>query len=408
MEKAPTTTTSTTTPSTLEPEYAASYEGIVSTLKEKIPSSYSKTMLPLLSHFAKEYMHAHQDSYHAGNTKGTDPVTAATRFMTCVKFGLTYGMTQSPDVYTFDVSHNAIRSDAAGFGHVDFYRFGCDFFHSCMDLDYENYAQTNVLGMDNLHRAMQQIQNGENVVFLANHQSEADPQVTSSCLELAGYGSAAENMIYVAGHKVTTDPLAIPFSMGRNLICIHSKKHINSDPETKPKKQRQNLKAMNALLRNFKQGGALVWVAPSGGRDRRDLQTGTVPIAPFDSKTIDMFRLMGNKSGVPTHFYTLAMVSYDLCPPPDTIEATVGESRNIRFAPVGIYVGKELDNSGGLETRHLFCDMAMEQCEQDYDVLQKRLAEYAAEQKEKRAQKKIPSASPSDSQPSLPNGEETN
>jgi glycerol-3-phosphate O-acyltransferase len=404
MEKAPSTTTTTTATSlALDPEYASVYEGMMSKLKEKIPPSYSKTMLPLLSHFAKEYMHAHQDSYHAGNTESTDPVTTATRFMTCVQFGLTYGMPHSPDVYTFDVSHNAIRSDAAGFGHVDFYRFGCDFFHSCMDLDYENYPETNVLGMDNLKNAMQQIQNGENVVFLANHQSEADPQVTSSCLELAGYGQAAGNMIYVAGHKVTTDPLAIPFSMGRNLICIHSKKHINADPETKPKKQRQNLKAMNALLRNFKQGGALVWVAPSGGRDRRDLQTGNVPIAPFDSKTIDMFRLMGNKAGVPTHFYTLAMVTYDLCPPPDTIEATVGESRNVRFAPVGIYVGNELDNTGGLETRHMFCEMAMEQCEQDYERLQKRLQEYAAEQKEKQANKKQTIASSSDSQP---NGEQ--
>ena len=105
---------------------------------------------------------------------------------------------------------------------------------------------------------------------------------------------------------------------------------------------------MSAMLSKLKRGGCLLWVAPSGGRDRRNMETGQVPLAPFDSKTIDMFRLMGNKSKVPTHYYTLAMVSYDLCPPPDHIEAGVGEQRNVRYVPVGIKVGEELESVGGL------------------------------------------------------------
>ena len=189
---------------------------------------------------------------------------------------------------------------------------------------------------------MDQLAAGDNVVFLANHQSEADPQVMSVCLEQAGFPEAASGITYVAGHKVTTDALAIPFSMGRNLICIHSKKHIDTDPETKPLKQRQNLNAMSDMLGMLKQGGTALWVAPSGGRDRRDLTTGKVPIAKFDSKTIDMFRLMGNKSKKPTHYYPLAMVTYDLCPPPDYVEAGTGEQRNVRFTRVGISCGEEL------------------------------------------------------------------
>ena len=74
---------------------------------------------------------------------------------------------------------------------------------------------------------------------------------------------------------------------------------------------------MNGMLRSLKEGGCALWVAPSGGRDRRNVETGEVPIADFDSKTLDMFRLMGNKSKVPTHYFPLAMVTYDLCPPPD-------------------------------------------------------------------------------------------
>ena len=43
-------------------------------------------------------------------------------------------------------------------------------------------------------------------------------------------------MIFVAGDRVTTDLLAQIFSMGRNLLCIFSKKHIGSVPELKSKK----------------------------------------------------------------------------------------------------------------------------------------------------------------------------
>lgn len=353
----------------LKPEYAAALEGVKKQLHAMVPEPAQPSMMPLLAHFAQEYMSAHQAAFEAGNKESTDPESAATRFCTGVGYGLKYGMPQSPNHYTFDVSHVALRGTEED-NDTDYYRFGCDFFHNCMDL---KSPETNVLGLDNLEKMSKQIAAGENVILLANHQSEADPQVTSSCFELAGYEQLAADMIYVAGHKVTTDPLAIPFSMGRNLICIHSKKHIDADPETKPTKQRQNLKAMNALLKNLKQGGSCIWVAPSGGRDRRDLETGKVPIAPFDSKTIDMFRLMANKSKVTTHFYTLGMVTYDLCPPPDYVESGTGESRNVRFGPVGIAVGKELKNEGGLESRKAFCQSAFAQCQADYAALEESL-----------------------------------
>jgi len=49
-------------------------------------------------------------------------------------------------------------------------------------------------------------------------KTEADPQVISLLMEREGYGDVAAQLINVAGHRVTTDPLAIPFSMGRNLF----------------------------------------------------------------------------------------------------------------------------------------------------------------------------------------------
>jgi len=363
--------TSLTARDKLSPEYRAALDVALTKLQtSQLPSSgtSSNKLIPLLAHFLIEYLVANQEAMRQGqDPEVTRPDVSAPRFMTGVAYGLRYGL-PGPNQYRFGVTHTALRGqnpDVEQGNTIDFYAFGCDFFRPCMNL-----SQTKILGRDRLDTIFQkQLAAGENVILFANHQSEADPQVVSVCLEQVGYGKEAEDIVYVAGHKVTTDPLAIPFSMGRNLICIHSKKHIDADPATKPLKQKQNLLAMNSLLDKLKAGGCMIWVAPSGGRDRRNVATGEVPLAPFDAKTIDIFRLFGNKSRVPTHYYTLAMVSYDLCPPPDFVEAGVGEERNVRYEPVGIAVGEELASVGGLEARHEFTDRAFAQCQRDYDAL---------------------------------------
>ncbi|KAL7567129.1 hypothetical protein ACA910_009456 [Epithemia clementina (nom. ined.)] len=362
----------------LLPEYQAAFGMIQAQLEAQIPEPYQAKMTPLLEHFALEYMTACQHSmlsYSTVNDVANDklatemvelcqPQVAAKRFVACLQYGLTFGM--GPNKYKFDVYHKALRGDEQDKKSVDFMKFGNDFFRPCMDL-----KNSVLLGQENVDQLVDQLKQGHNVIFFANHQSEADPQVISCLTDtLTKHGKEFEKMIFVAGHKVTTDPLAVPFSMGRNLICIHSKKHINADAETKPEKQKQNLRAMSALTDRLKQGGTLLWLAPSGGRDRRNVETGEVPIAPFDRKTIDMFRLISNKAkNVPTHFYTMALVSYELCPPPDTVEAVVGEARNIRFVPCGISVGNECESTGGLESRDEFCHRVFEQCLADYETL---------------------------------------
>jgi len=325
----------------LTPEYQAAVQKAVDTctgvLKESQPE-----LLDAAVHFCTEYITAASDSHAKYPVPETEATAALERILTGVKLAFTYGLGENK--YQFGATHDALRGDDEESERIgskfDFYNWGCDFFRYFMDND-----DSLVMGEDNLQKAMDQVNKGENVVFYANHQSEADPQVMSVLLEKAGHKKEAEKMIFVAGHKVTTDSLAIPFSMGRNLICIHSKKHIDADPDTKGAKTRDNMKAMSGMLSKLKEGGAMIWVAPSGGRDRRDVSTGKTPIAPFDAKTIDMFRLMGTKSKVPTHYYPLSMVSYELCPPPDFTEAGTGEQRNFRFGPVGINVGPEVDGA---------------------------------------------------------------
>lgn len=343
----------------MAPEFKGAMDQTLGALESSVDNEKVKS---LLEHFTKEYFAACDAANKAG-VKDVTALSAANGMKNALQYGMKFGM---GDKYKFGPTHTALRGnpETEDGNDIDFYKFGCDFFRPAMDLE-----NSLVLGEDALKKAYEQIENGENVVFFANHQSEADPQVMSCLLEKAGYGKQAEDLVYVAGHKVTTDALAIPFSMGRNLICIHSKKHIDADPETKPLKSKQNLGAMGGMLKLLKKGGTSIWVAPSGGRDRRDLETGDVPIAPFDQKTIDMFRLMGNKSKVPTHFYPVSMVSYDLCPPPDFVEAGTGEQRNVRFVPVGIAVSDEVENIGGVESRHLFTEKAFEDCQKGYDEL---------------------------------------
>jgi len=350
---------SSATAAGLREDFQVARDQTVGALKAKLDNP---KLEGLLVHFTDEYFAACQKATESGAEDITAASTAK-NMLNALQYGVQFGL---KDKFQFSSTHTALRGnpETENGNEIDFYKFGCDFFRPAMDLQ-----RSVVLGQEALEKIKQQLSNGENVVLLANHQSEADPQVVSCMLEKVGAPDLGADMIYVAGHKVTTDTLAIPFSMGRNLICIHSKKHIDADPETKPMKNKQNLAAMNGMLGNLKKGGTAIWVAPSGGRDRRDLETGKVPLAPFDQKTVDMFRLMGNKSKVPTHFYAFSMVSYDLCPPPDFVEAGTGEQRNVRFVPVGVKFSDELENIGGVESRHLFTDHAFEICQQGYEEL---------------------------------------
>ena len=84
---------------------------------------------------------------------------------------------------------------------------------------------------------------GDNVVLLSNHQTEADPSCWSFALH-ENHERLERDMIMVAGDRVTTDVVAVPFSKARNLLCIYSKRHIDNPPEEKSKKMRHNAKTM--------------------------------------------------------------------------------------------------------------------------------------------------------------------
>lgn len=263
----------------------------------------------------------------------------------------------SKDPFKFQPFHQAVRTP------FDYYKWGNDFMRPLIIKE-----QSRMLGESNFVKIKEILAKGENVVILSNHQTEADAQVFSILLEEAGMSELGEKSIFIAGHKVTNDPIAIPFSMGRNLICIHSKKHIKNPPEDMPRKSSENLKSMTAMGELMTAGGNLfckfqcvnslnithyycVGVAPSGGRDRPDPATKQFVVSPFDVKALDMFKLMAMQSKKGVHFFPMAMYTNKLIPPPDTLSSTLGETRNAKRGAVSMHLLDETADMGGFKDK---------------------------------------------------------
>lgn len=236
---------------------------------------------------------------------------------------------QIANPYKFELYHRKITSP------FNYYQFGLDFIRPLID-----QKRSSVKNPEILTTIEEQLKKGENVVFFANHQIEPDPQVISVLLEPA-HAKLAEEMIFVAGHRVVQDPLAVPFSLGRNLLCIYSKKHMHHS-DKKAEKVLHNQRTMKVLSELLAEGGKCVYVAPSGGRDRPD-EHGNILPAPFDPQSIEMFLLIAKRAKTPTHFYPLVLSTYQILPPPNTVEKDIGERRLAEFAPVFLQIANEIN-----------------------------------------------------------------
>lgn len=232
--------------------------------------------------------------------------------------------------YVFEPFHKRILHP------FNYYQFGLDFIRPLVI-----FEKSHVEGLVHVDQMAEQLERKENVILFANHQIEPDPQAINLLLEHT-HPEFVQEMIFVAGHRVTTDPLAVPFSKGCNLFCIYSKKHIETPPEEKEEKVQHNQKTMKLMQKMLQEGGRCIYVAPSGGRDRPDEQ-GFVDVAPFDPQSIELFYLMASKSEKKTHFYPLSLVTYNLLPPPHSVEVELGERRQPQCTPIHLSFGEELD-----------------------------------------------------------------
>lgn len=263
--------------------------------------------------------------------------------------------------YQFSIFHESVRQP------FDYYQFGLDFIRPFID-----FERSKIVGLPILKTIREQLNRSENVILLANHQTEPDPQIISLLLENID-PKLSKDMIFIAGHRVTSDPMAIPMSLGRNLLCIYSKKHISYPPEDKEKKVLHNQRTLKQMQDILNEGGACIYVAPSGGRDRADAW-GQVHVAPFDPQSVELFYLLSSQAKRPTHFYPLTLQTYHLMPPPCHVEKEIGEKRSIHFTPVFLAIGLEIDmeNFPGSENldkrakRKLRADYIWRQVDQKY------------------------------------------
>ncbi|KAI0567219.1 glycerol-3-phosphate acyltransferase [Gracilaria domingensis] len=239
------------------------------------------------------------------------------------------------DPFDFSSYHQRIRHP------FDHYKFGFDFSSVLLDR-----SKSAILGDENIHQAQNFVRQGHNVIFFSNHQSEGDPYAIDFMLDwIAGCDRQfCEKLVFMAGDRVRNDPMVAPFSAGRNLLTVYSKKHINDEPELFEKKLRHNRKTVSETHRLFKKGGTALWFAPSGGRDRRSAETGAVEISPFDEGAVATMKFTAERSGTPCHFYPMAVWTYDMLPPPSTVGgAEIGEERVAKYTPMRMYVGKEIE-----------------------------------------------------------------
>lgn len=264
--------------------------------------------------------------------------------------------------HSFQPYHQQVREP------FDYYLFGNEFLRPLVDA-----KTSSVKGLQYADEIVAHLNAGHNVILLANHQIEGDPQAISILLD-KDYPKFAAEMIFVAGERVITDPLAIPFSMGRNLLCIYSKRYIDIPPEQKLKKQMHNKRTMELMSALLSEGSKCIYVAPSGGRDRPNAQ-GIVEVAPFDPQSIEMFYLMSQKSSHPTFFYPLALKTYELLPPPQTVQIELGETRKAKVADIHLSFGPRIDmalfpgsdNSDKHARRKARADYIWQQVKKDYE-----------------------------------------
>lgn len=281
--------------------------------------AYPERLRDIALHFAEQYIEI------CAQTK-QDLKLATERLLTYIH----YIEENAHSPFSFAPYHKAVKTPR------DYTAFALDMVRPLIDSK-NSTLETH----KNLDTITDILSKGENVILLANHQSEADPQALGLLLE-KDYPHLADKLTFVAGDRVTSDPMAVPFSMGCNLFCIFSKRHIANPPEEKQKKLHHNQKTMNLLSTKLREGGMLIYVAPSGGRDRAN-KDGIVEVSPFDSSSIELFSLLAKKAGTKTHFFPLALHTYEMLPPPSAVEHEIGETRVMNWGPIHARFLEEID-----------------------------------------------------------------
>lgn len=117
---------------------------------------------------------------------------------------------------------------------------------------------------------------------------------------------------------------------------------MNDAPELAEMKIKANTRSLKEMALLLRGGSQLIWIAPSGGRDRPDPVTNEWYPAPFDAASVDNMRRLTEHAGVPGHIYPLTVLCYDIMPPPPKVEKEIGERRVISYHGTGVSLAPEI------------------------------------------------------------------
>lgn len=74
-------------------------------------------------------------------------------------------------------------------------------------------------------------------------------------------------------------------------------------------------------------------------------EIGILGQAPFDVSSADNIRRLSDHSRVQGHIYPLALLCYNIMPPPPEVEKEIGERRMISYHGLGLSVSQEINFS---------------------------------------------------------------
>ncbi|KAI4377988.1 hypothetical protein MLD38_015534 [Melastoma candidum] len=303
---------------------ARSHEELLSGIKKLAKEG---KLSPHVATGMEELFHTYKNAVHKSGIPGADEVILSNMSATLDRV-----LFDVEDPFVFDPHHKALREP------FDYYVFGQNYLRPLI-----NFRTSYVGNIGIFSEIQEKLRQGHNIVLMSNHQTEADPAFIALLLE-STHEDIAQNLIYVAGDRVLTDPLSKPFSMGRNLFCVYSKKHILDVPELAEMKKKANIRSLKEMALVLRRGSQIVWIAPSGGRDRADPATREWNPAPFDPSSVDNMRRLVENSGASGHVYPLSLLCYEIMPPPAQVEKEIGERRVLSFNGAGLSVAPEINS----------------------------------------------------------------
>lgn len=219
----------------------------------------------------------------------------------------------------------------------DFYQWSLDFWSPLIDKEKSQF-----LGIENMKKIAKWKEEKHNIFLIGNHHIEADANIIRYFFKNFGYENLSKEIIFIGGHKIRVDPLSKPFTASANILCVYSKKYIENPIHLKEEKIAFNIKSLSILQNLLNEGNKIIWFTPSGGRDRKG-SDGTIKISPFDPKIIQTFYVFAKKSKVKMHFVGLALNTYNLCQPPDTIDVDeIEKERTCTFTPIHVNLGEDI------------------------------------------------------------------